>query len=172
MHFLKPLFTVIHFSDSTQRRRYFRTTHEHKLPLWPIRTRFSPNLKNFNRWEKRKHYQGHTTDHTHTQSLDLGFTIYFLEDNLSCILSPPKNEFAFGGKPPHSFIYFFFPGRNFKFETTFANKECCKKNTPMFKQKAYLWAQCVIITTVFEVNTKKNERGKLVQLAGRKRKGE
>lgn len=47
-----------------------------------------------------------------------------------------------------------------------------KKNTPMFKQKAYLWAQCVIITTVFEVNTKKKKIKGVVHLAGRKRKGE
>lgn len=49
---------------------------------------FEYKLKNINR--NKLKWINHNTSHTHTQSLDLGFTIYFLEDNLSCSLSPKK----------------------------------------------------------------------------------
>lgn len=96
----------------------YRSTHADKRSLWPIRLHFisiwiqaqllketrhfgcSTALKSGEnklinttllQYSKQRHL--FTTDHTHKQSLDLGFTIYFLEDNLSCSLSPKK---AFG----------------------------------------------------------------------------
>lgn len=110
-----------------------------------------------NNWKKQtpKHLWYHLRNNrqtTHTQSLHLGFTIYFAWRQP--ILQPISQKVFWATD-------FFFPSTS-KFKIwnhMFANKECCKRKKPYVQQKVYKHNVYSLIT-VFEVNTKWRRGGK------------
>lgn len=131
----------------------FNHNHTFKNSAWKLRV--------FTRYTHKQ-----TTNCAHTVSWFWVSLFIFLKDKLSCSLSPKISL----GKP----TFLSFHVKIFRFETTFANKECCKKRKknkqqPMFNRRCvstncYHFLQCLKLTQKWQwVNkitcTPKEERG-------------
>lgn len=108
---------------------------------------------------------------TQTHSLSIWVSLFiFSKTTYPVAHLPPPQKMSFWGRGNH-LIYLFFPFQVIilDLKPRLLTRNAAKKYP--YVQTEGLWAQCVIITTVFEVNTKKMKEGKLVHLAGRRGKG-